>query len=403
MAGWRAVVLGAMLVGAGSVVARGGAEPPETGTVALRDARARGVRDVVFTVRTADGMDIDAKLSVPEGASGRVPVVFYIHGAGPRTYDNAFRYADAEGKVQVGRFMEHHAGEFAKRGIALCRMCKRGCTVTSEPPFMKVDREVFSGATIPVMLDDYERGMAELRLRPEIDARAIVLMGSSEGTRIAPMLAKRSGDGVVGVVIMGYAADNAHATVVWQNSVGPWRNIEHLIPAARGGELTRAEYDEFAKGNPRVAAAIPFGMIDGDGNGRIGAEELARLNKPRLEMILKAVEERNDEFLWKNLLNLSSAYLLDWWEAPPNVENLLALEVPLGIFHGELDGACRVEGVREAQEAFKKAGKTNLTVHIYADGDHDLNWTWHNLTEPGPAPYTDAFDFAASLVSAGGR
>jgi hypothetical protein len=84
--------------------------------------------------------------------------------------------------------------------------------------------------------------------------------------------------------------------------------------------------------------------------------ETATLLRPRLDAILAAVDERNDEFLWQSLSNLSSGYLLDRWDTEPLRVLLLKLDVPIAIFHGGLDGSTRVEGVRETAAAFEAAG-----------------------------------------------
>jgi hypothetical protein len=123
-----------------------------------------------------------------------------------------------------------------------------------------------------------------------------------------------------------------------------------------------------------------------------------RLVRPRLDAILKAVEEKNDDFLWQSLVNLSSAYLLDGWDGAPTSAYLLKLDIPIAIFHGALDGTTRVEGVRETEAAFRAAGKTNLTVRVYPGYDHDLNWTAESAGGRGPAPFQDAFATAAELL-----
>ena len=279
-------------------------------------------------------------------------------------------------------------------------MSKRGCTV--EPSGRPViDRNVFSKATPTVLLADYEKGLDVLRQRTEIDPARIVLSGSSEGTRLAPQLALRSPKGVVGIALTSYESDNQRDTVVWQNTVGPWRNVQKLIPAAVGGKLTRADYDAAVKQDASVAARLPFAALDTDADGVVTEAELARLTRPRLDAILKAVEERNDDFLWQNLANLSSGYLLDGWTAEPTSSFLLKLDMPIAIFHGEADGTTRVEGVRETEAAFRAARKTNLAIHIYPDHDHDLNWTPQGAAAGGPLPYQDAFTFAADVVRSG--
>jgi len=356
-----------------------------------------GVVDLVIRLSATDGTPLEGKLSLPAGAKGQVPVVFRLHGAGPRTFDNAIQYQDAGGQPRVYRYYDSFAHELARRGVAFFRISKRGCTSDSSGQ-PAIDRSVFSKATPSVLLDDYAKALDALRQRTEIDADRIVVLGSSEGTRLAPRLTTRSPKGIVGLVLMGYQSVSFRETIVWQNTVGPWRNVQKLIPAAADGQLTRAEYDAAVKTNPMLARVLNFGSLDADGDGTVTREELSRMNRKRHDAILKAVDKRDDDFLWQYLLNLSSAYLLEDWNGEPTHVTLLKLDIPIAIFHGELDGTASIEGVREAETAFRAAGKTNLVVRAYPDGDHDLNWTIEAASRGGPAPFQDAFDFVAGLV-----
>lgn len=369
------------------------------GSVAAGQAPASSPSEVIDSVvvfSAADGTPLHAKLSVPAGATGRVPVVFNLHGAGPRNYDHPVRYRDSDGQIRSLKYYDYYARELARRGMAFFRMSKRGCTVDAAGQ-SQVDRAVFSKATSTVLLDDYQRGLDTLRQRKDIDPSRIMLLGGSEGTRLAPQLALRSPSGIAGLLLMSHQSDNIRDTVVWQNSAGPWRAIVHLIPAAGDGNLTRAEYDEAVKSNSTLTQRLPFGTFDADKDGVIAQDEAARVLRPRLGLILKAIEDRNDDFIWAALVNLSSAYLLDGWDAAPTSAFLLKLDVPIGIFHGELDGTTRVEGVRETEAAFKAAGKSNLTVRIYPGLDHDLGWTPAASRGAGPQPYQDAFAWAQNL------
>lgn len=378
-------LLGALLLATlGASVAHAQAPPPTS-------------RDIVVEFTASDGTPLVGKLSVPLNTAGAVPVVFHLHGAGPRTYDNAIQYRDAAGSVRVYRFYDFYAAELTKRGLAFFRVSKRGVSAeASGRPI--IDRALFATATPTVLLDDYGRGLAALRARAEIDRTRIVLSGTSEGTRLAPELALRSPEGIVGLALMGYAADNLHDIVIWQNTAGPWRGIQRLFPAARDGALTRVEYDATVARDATLAPRVVFASIDVDKNGVATADELATLVKPRLDAILAAVADGNDDVIWQAVSNLSAAYLRDGWDAPPNWRRLLDVKVPIAIFHGDLDNTTRVEGVYEAQSAFRDAGRTNLTAHVYPDHDHDLNWTVEMADRGGPLPYRDAFDFMASVA-----
>jgi pimeloyl-ACP methyl ester carboxylesterase len=277
-------------------------------------------------------------------------------------------------------------------------MSKRGCSIDSAGR-PHVDRATFSKATASVLLEDYRQALTLLRQRADVDPDRIVLYGSSEGTRLAPRLARAAPAGIVALVLTSYAGDNTRETVIWQNSVGPWRNLQALAPEAMDGVLTRAEFDSVVRRLPSFSQRFPFAAVDGNADGRVTEAELAALVKPRLDMILSAVSSKNDDFLWQAVLNLTSAYLLEEWEGPPTHALLQPLTLPIGIFHGELDGTTRVEAVRETETAFRAAGKTNLTVKTYAGLDHDLGWTPTTALRGGVVALQDSFDFVRSVVA----
>ena len=373
--------------------------PPAAPVRLQVDPAAPTMFDIVVRFTATDGTPLEAKLTVPAEAKGPVPVVFKLHGAGPRNYDHFVQYRDAGGQLQVLKYYDSYAGELARRGVAFFRMSKRGCTNDPKTGRPLVDRAVFSKATPSVLLDDYAKGLEALRARKDIDATRIVLWGSSEGTRLAPSLALRSPGGIVGLVLASYAADNTRETVVWQTSVGPWRNVQKLIPAAADGVLTREEHAAAVTRDATLGTRLPFPAIDLDADGAVTADEMTRVVRPRLEAILRAVEARDDDFIWQTLLNLTSAYLREEWDGAPTSATLLKLNVPIAIFHGELDGTTRVEGVRETEAAFRAAGKTNLIVNIYPDHDHDLNWTVESSKNGGPVPFQDAFAFVTRVTA----
>lgn len=353
--------------------------------------------DRIVRLVATDGTPLEGKLSLPRGRRGPVPVVMMLHGAGPRTFDHALRYRDAAGQVRTMRYYDHHAWLLAERGIAFFRISKRGVSAdsTGRP---SVDRAVFSTATPSVLLDDYRRALEGLRREPGVDSTRIILMGSSEGTRLAPRLVQASPSGIRGLVLMSYAADNSQQTVVWQNTTGPWRNVRALIPAADDDTLTRAEHEAAVQRSPRLAQQLPFASIDPDGNGVATASDLAALVRPRLDAILAAVRDGGDDLLWQAVVNLTSAYLREDWDGPPTAELLLRVPVPVAILHGRLDGATRVDGVAETVEAFRRAGRRDLTVRLYDRLDHDMGWTTEAAAAGGPEAFRDAFDLAAKLL-----
>ena len=357
----------------------------------------------LVTVRTTDGLSLEGKLSLPPQATNPVPVVFFLPGAGPFTFDRPIVYPDLTRlnellpPMKVQNYCDFYAQQLAARGLGFFRINQRGCGIIRDDeghPREITNRSLFSKATPKVLLADYQAALDALRHQAGVDTNRIILLGASAGTRWAPRLALAKPDGIVAVVMFGYSEDGMKNTIVWQNTVGPWRNIAKIFDADEDGKVTQAEYDEVLKRKGKIVSdLLPFDQLDRNRNRIVTPTEMDQ--RPHAEEILKAVQNRDDDSLWDNLLNLSSTYLLEEWESPPTHETLLKLDVLLAIFHGENDGACRVEGALAAQRAFQAAGKSNLTVRTYPKTDHDLNWASYLRDGKVPPAFADMFDYLA--------
>lgn len=365
---------------------------------------APGERIIPF--KTDDGLTLESKLSVPPDAKGPMPVVMLLHGAGPATFDtpyelpiqiqleNAGKNGDDKSPEPVNGYCDFWARDATHHGYAFFRTNKRGCAQTQDPPRLRTRREIFSRATPSVLLADYAAALAELRRQSDIDPSRIILVGESEGTVMATRLASRFPEGIIAIVLRGYAQDNTRDTIVWQNTMGPWRNVARAFDANGDDVITREEYDNGPERFRRLALMNqPLDALDLDKDGKLTPKDLIKTNADRLKVILKAVEEGDDNFLWQNLLNLTSGYCREDWERPPLHEELLKLNIPILIEHGDYDGTVRVEGVYETRAAFEQAGKMNLTVKIYPRLNHDLGVGKYIVDHVYPEPFADTFDF----------
>ena len=363
----------------------------------------------VLSFKTDDGLVLEGKISMPLDQAKPVPAVFFLPGAGPSTFDKPIQVPDLSklkdtfemmvGERKTYNVWDFFARELTRRGVAFFRMNKRGCSIVAHKGkrWEITNRSIFSKATPSVLLADYRAGLDELRRQPDVDSHRIVLLGGSEGTHLAPRLALASPNGIVAIAMFGYAQDNTRDTIVWQTTVGPWRNAARIFDANGDQQITRQEHAEVVQRvGGIIGRSIPFDQLDGDGDGVATPQELRR--DKRAERIQNAVQEHDDDFLWENVLCLSSAYLLEQWDAAPNHQTLLRLDMPLAIFHGESDGACRVEGAIETQRAFKRAKKHSLEVKTYPKTDHDLNFGKFLKNGQVPAPYRDLFDYIRSIV-----
>jgi pimeloyl-ACP methyl ester carboxylesterase len=114
----------------------------------------------------------DARLSgtlVMPHATGPVPLIVFVHGAGPETRVASLFLADY----------------FARRGIAAFAYDKRGAGESTGD---------WKHASFETLAGDVKEVVKFLAAQPGIDARRIGLMGSSQGGWIAPMVAVQQPD-----------------------------------------------------------------------------------------------------------------------------------------------------------------------------------------------------------------
>lgn len=123
----------------------------------------------------AAGLALAGTLTLPPGR-GPFPAAVLISGSGPQDRDET---------VFGHRPFLVLADALTRRGIAVLRMDDRGVGRSTG---------TFAGATDDDFVGDTLAGVAYLAARPDIDHRAIGLIGHSEGGLVAPKAAARSRD-----------------------------------------------------------------------------------------------------------------------------------------------------------------------------------------------------------------
>ncbi len=129
------------------------------------------------TIPTPSGHTLAGTLTLPKFASKARPVgaIVTVTGSGQQDRDE---YLGLEGY----RPFRQYADSLGRRGIAVLRMDDRGTGAS---------KGTFKGATTADFAEDVRAGLAYLRTRPEINAKALGVMGHSEGALIAPIVADK--------------------------------------------------------------------------------------------------------------------------------------------------------------------------------------------------------------------
>ncbi len=153
------------------------------------------------TVQTPMGHTLAGTLTLPKGADRAHPVgaIVTITGSGPEERDESIG-------LQGYRPFRQMADSLARRGIATLRMDDRGTAASGG---------TYKGATSADFGEDVRAGLAYLRMRPEIDARKLGLLGHSEGALIAPMVAVKEPT-LRALVLLGGVAKPARGALTFQ-------------------------------------------------------------------------------------------------------------------------------------------------------------------------------------------
>jgi pimeloyl-ACP methyl ester carboxylesterase len=343
-----------------------------------------------------DGEVLTGKLYLPAEGDVR-ELVIYVHGTGPGTYLTR----RAIGGVEFSYF-DMFGEQFTSRGIAFFSYNKRGVELSDTPPhFDKVDREKFKQAVPSVEVRDLGTVIRFLRDTPRLGDAKVVLLGWSEGTIIASMVAENKDNRVAGLLLAGYAHENMFDLIKWQFSgASSMLNLNPVFDHDGDGSISE---EEFASDDPSAAAMrkalgdAPFGTLDMDSDGALTREDFRLLAQPQYKLILSKVEARDGDWIWKNYFRVSIEWLEEHFALEANKTRLLRLDVPIYVFHGDGDANADIEGVRDLQARFDEHGKTNLRTFIFEGHDHDLNflhWVFKREIPPGIAKI---FEVAESL------
>ena len=146
--------------------------------------------EVRYTNPAAPGVTLAGTLTVPAGP-GRFPAVLLIGGSGQFPRDQPF----------LGhKMMLVLADHLTRRGVATLRFDDRGAGQSSlgTTPMEELTTDDF--------VSDARAGLAFLRTRREIDGRRIGIIGHSEGTQSAEIIAATSPEDVAFLVLLAPAS-----------------------------------------------------------------------------------------------------------------------------------------------------------------------------------------------------
>ncbi|PRY19712.1 alpha/beta hydrolase family protein [Pseudosporangium ferrugineum] len=332
------------------------------------------------------GWVTNAELTRPSGATGRLPLVVFLHGSGRNDMNQTLPGGKGSTFVPL-------AQAASREGFATLRFNKRG--VTDIGPVRSTD---------PAQLtpeNPYDRtqkdAAAAIRFAAKsatVDPARIFLAGHSEGTNVAANLAaapKRFGiPKPAGVVAMSVVGKPIKQLITFQVYGRQLLQLHDEFDLNGDGQLTAVEASEGLLGKPKeVADQFRSLLLDGrkvraatdrNRDGRIAIDAEAG---PVLRKATGIDAYPNIPGLDQSLVD----YLNDLGRFPTVSEALPRFSGPTLLLNGENDLDTPARGALVADAAVAAAGNRDHKVVIYPGVVHTLNVApkySDDLGEPDP-------------------
>lgn len=341
----------------------------------------------IMNIQLSDGETIKAKLDLPENGSEIPLIIIFVPGTGPNTYLNKRKFGNIE-----FNYYDLFATEFNKRGVGFLAYNRRGVEVGDQPPYFDtIDSAKYAKYEPLREVFDIESVISHLKKDVRFKQSKIVLLGASEGTIIASIVADRKIERVDGLLLFGYANDNLFDIIKWQLSgAASIINLRKYFDTNQDNAFSREEYE--SKDTIAVLARAKFlnnatfESLNIDKDSVIDYKDFAPRTTPFFENLIKMIDAGNDTWIWNNYFRVTSSWLKAHFQLEANKTRLLRIDIPIFIFHGVDDANVPVEGVYDIQSRFWKANKTNLQCYTFNGHDHDLNylaWPYKNQIPAG--------------------
>ncbi len=358
-------------------------------------AEAAVTTSEILKIKSFDGYTLTGKLDLPVNASEVATLVIFVPGTGPNTYDNHRLVGDKE-----FNYYDLFAQELGKRQVGFFRYNTRGVDIGTQPPmYDTVDKAEYRKYTPENQVKDIEIMITELKKNEALKNAKVVLLGWSEGTMIAPLVAERKNVEIDSLMLSGYCNVKMQDIMEWQLT-GESSMIFYCqhFDTNFDGVVSKKEYSADPDGivNSLLGGAT-FEQLDQNKDQKLTSADFAILLVDHKNKILNAISRGDEEWIWNNYVRITPEWLSGHAKLEANQDTLLKLTLPVNIFHGVYDQNVPLQGVYDVYEAYRKEHKTNLKAFVFDQHDHDMNYIqypYHNIISEG---LTRIFDECAKV------
>lgn len=302
---------------------------------------------------TTDGLRIRGKITIPvKNQQSKYPAVVFLHGSGALDM-NLWLPGQVTADGKPHKMFEVLAHKIGSENFITYRYNKRG--VTDQPQGgPTVDKTIFASGDVKMLIADARSAIDVLRKNPQVDPDKIILIGLSEGTVLAPLIAKED-QNIAGLVLVSLAGRNLQDILYFQFVQ---RNIDVVKKQVDENKDDLISVDE-SKKHPELA--LPFDVIDINKDNSISI--------PELEAILL------DQYYSEQTKNLTGPYK-NWFSQhfalPPNYKNIETFKGPTLLMQGDQDFQTPLSEALLVANNLKQTGHTDYQLLTYVGLGHGL-------------------------------
>ena len=155
-----------------------------------------------LVIDLGNGVKTNAQLSFPVIGKGPFPGILIISGSGAQDKNGTVGSVHKNDPIALTPYLQI-AQYLSERGFAVLRYDKRGIGAN-----LTIDHKIWGNSTINDLINDAKKAIAVIALQPEVDPKRISIIGHSQGTIIAPIVALDYSTKVKNIILMGTVAEN---------------------------------------------------------------------------------------------------------------------------------------------------------------------------------------------------
>ena len=308
-------------------------------------AAASEFEEVPVSIPSHDGWILRGMLAVPRGAGPETPAVVLLHMSGafgmdedmPETLTHAGRPA---------KLFKQLSDALARAGFVVLRYDKRGVLGwDAQLGTERVDQAVFGGLTVDDLTKDAATAVRFLRNGPGGSKRRVLLLGQSEGTALAPLVAEL--EPVDGLILMGAMAsrfDELLRHQIVERRIGWALSLDE----DKDGFLSRWETARVPRDFMDLRELIDFHDWDANGDGQLSVAEIRTAFETTLEN-----DPQNKTPWYRSHLGLR-----------PTSEVLPEFRGPILILQGDQDANTPVSEARLLERSLGDSRHPDFSVEI---------------------------------------